>query len=68
MLKEREMSNLVEGQLITLHYEPWRSSGDPNIKEINEMTFKDWYELMLTKIRSKKRIPMTLLDEFSKEI
>jgi len=66
--REREMMNFGEGQPIALHYKPWRASGDPITKDINEMTFRDWYELMLMTIRLMQRITKTLLDEFSKEI
>lgn len=67
-LKERELATIVEGQPLELCYEPWRASGDPNTKEINEIAFKDWCEQMLVTIRSTKRIPKTLLEEFSEEI
>lgn len=65
---ERETVRINEGQPISLHFDPWRVSGDPSTKEINDITFKDWYEQMLATIRSTKRIPKALLDEFSKEV
>jgi len=66
--KERELATIIEGQSLALLYDPWRASGDPNTKEINEIAFKDWYEQMLVTIRSTERIPKTLLDEFSEEL
>lgn len=59
---------IVEGQLLALWYEPWRASGDPSSKEINQVAFKEWYEMMLITIKSTERIPKPLLDEFSEEI
>jgi len=39
--KEREMKPIVEGQPLALCYDPWKASRDPNMKEINEIAFKD---------------------------
>lgn len=68
LLKQRELATIVEGQPITLYYDPWRALGDPNTKEINEIAFKDWYEQMLATIRSTKRIPKALLNEFLEKL
>lgn len=65
---ERKMETITEHQPIVLKYEPWRAARDPNIKEINEMTFKSWYAQMVDAIQSMERIPRTLQDEFSGDI
>lgn len=38
------METITEDQPISLRYELWKASGDPNTKEINERAFKMWYE------------------------
>lgn len=53
-----------DDQPLALIYEPWRASGDPNNKEINEATFTEWYGLMLITVRMMERIPKQLLEEF----
>lgn len=60
--------HITEGQSLVLQYEQWRASRDPSSKEINEVAFTEWYELILDTIRSMERIPKPLLDDFSKEI
>jgi len=47
---ERQMATIAEDQPIALRYEPWRASGDPNVKEINEATFRGWYAQMVDAI------------------
>lgn len=66
--KEREMATIFEGQPIALCYGPWRASGESSTKEINEITLRDWYEQMISTIRSTETIPKALLDEFSEEV
>lgn len=41
---------------------------DLSTKKVNEVAFKEWYEMMLITIRSMQRTSKPLLDEFSKEI
>lgn len=48
---ERQMETITKDQPISLRYEPWNISGDPNTKEINEKDFKSWYEKMLDTIQ-----------------
>lgn len=57
-----------DDQPLALIYEPWRASGDPNNKEINEATFTEWYGLMLITVRMMERIPKQLLEEFLQDI
>jgi len=47
-----EIIQIRDDQPIGLRYDPWRASGDPNNKEINEATFVEWYGLMLIIIRT----------------
>ena len=42
--KEMEMAPILERQPIVFLYDPCMASGDPSIKEINEIAFRDWYE------------------------
>jgi len=65
---ERQMETITKDHPIALRYKPWKASGDPNTKEINEKAFKSWYEQMLDTIHSTKRISKALLDEFSGEL
>ncbi len=61
------MMQIRDEHLITLRYEPWRDSQDPNNNEINEPAFTEWYGLMLIIIRTTERIPRQLFDEFSQD-
>lgn len=51
-LGERGMMPIMQGQPLALQYELWRTSGDLITKEVNEATFKEWYEMVLITIRS----------------
>ena len=59
------MALITKYQPLDLRYTPWRASGDPSSKEINEASFIGWYHKMLEVIKAIKRVPNFLLDDYS---
>jgi len=53
---------ITDEKPLALTYTPWRTFGNPNNKEINEMCFKDWYQKIPLKVRVTEKIPNGLLD------
>jgi len=45
--KGRELAPVCDDHLLALAYTPWRTSGYPSSKEINEASFAGWYAKMV---------------------
>jgi len=64
----RELALVTKDHPLALRYSPWRTSGDPNNKEINKASLTSWYDKMLAATKFIPKIPNFLLDDYSHTI
>lgn len=64
----RQLAEITHDQPMALKFTPWRVSGDPSTKEVNEEAFSFWYKQMVDVVASQQRVLRDLLDRYSSQI
>ena len=61
----RQLAKIMSDQPMEMNFTPWKISGDPHTKEVNEEAFTYWYMQMVDIVERQQRVLRILLDRYS---